>query len=270
MVAHPRSYLAGLLLGVCTGATHFSAMAQDADALAKQLANPVAAMISVPMQLNWDTGLAANGLGSKWLLNIQPVVPITLNERWNLISRTIFPLVAQSDVVPDDPHQSGLGDITQSFFFSPKATVGGWIVGFGPALLVPSATDSSLGNGKWALGPTAVALRQTPSAWTVGLLWNHVWSIAGSGNRPALNATYLQPFVSKGLGQGITASANLEASYDWEGHHWVVPLNLTASKVMKLGTQLVSFGGGVRYYLESPAGGPSWGLRLTFTLLYPK
>jgi hypothetical protein len=244
---------------------------QDADALAKQLSNPVAALISVPFQLNWDTGLGSTGLGDKWLLNIQPVIPLSLTDSWNVISRTIVPLVEQSNVVPGDPYQSGLGDITQSFFFSPKQPIGdGWIIGVGPALLLPTATDSSLGNGKWGLGPTAVVLKQTPGGWTYGLLWNHIWSIAGNRDRPSLSSTFLQPFISKALGQGLTATANLEASYDWEGQHWVVPMNLSVSKVMKIGSQMVSIGGGVRYYLQSPAGGPDWGLRATFTLLFPK
>jgi len=259
------------LLGACSAYTYGAeAPNQDTDALAKQLANPVADLISVPLQLNWDTGLAENGVGQKWLLNIQPVIPISLNDKWNVISRTILPVVAQSNVVPGDPHQSGLGDTTQSFFFSPKAPVGGWIIGVGPAILLPTATDTSLGNGKWGVGPTAVALKQTTSAWTYGLLWNHIWSVAGSSNRPDLSATYLQPFLSKGLGQGVTVSVNLETSYDWEGRQWVVPTNLFASKVTKLGSQLVSIGGGVRYYFKTPTGGADWGLRATFTLLYPK
>jgi len=257
-------------LGACCVCTALSVRADEADALAKQLANPVADLISVPMQLNWDTGLAANGLGSKWLLNIQPVIPMTLSDNWNVISRTVLPLVSQSDVVPGDPHQSGLGDTTQSLFFTPKEPLGGWIIGAGPALLIPTATDTSLGNGKWGLGPTIVALRQTPSGWTFGVLWNHIWSIAGSSSRPDLSSTYLQPFVAKGLGQGLTVTLNLETTYDWEGRNWVVPANFMVSKVTKVGTQLVSFGGGVRYYFEAPSGGPSWGLRATVTLLYPR
>jgi len=247
-----------------------SASAEDADALAKQLSNPVAALISVPLQMNWDSGLGNNGLGDKWLLNVQPVIPFSLGEHWTLISRTIIPFAVQSDVIPGDPHQSGLGDVTQSFFFSPKETFGGWIIGVGPAVLLPTATDSSLGYGKWGLGATVVALKQTSDAWTYGALWNHIWSVAGSSNRQDISSTFIQPFISKGLGQGITAGANLEATYDWEGRHWVVPLNLSLSKVTRIGSQMVSIGGGVRYYLESPAGGPSWGLRLTLTLLFPE
>jgi len=270
--AHPRARRACRVAGAvcCLLSAQAPAAEQNADELAEQLANPVAALISAPAQLNWDSGLAANGLGEKWLLNIQPVVPLSLNERWNVISRTILPVVAESDVVPGLPHESGVGDVTQSFFLSPKAPIGGWIVGFGPALLLPTATETSLGNGKWGLGPTAVVLTQTPDGWTYGLLWNHIWSVAGSSHRPDLSTTFLQPFVTKALGQGITASINLESTYDWEGRHWAVPMNVTLSKVTKLGSQLVSVGGGVRYYFETPAGGPDWGLRAIFTLLFPK
>jgi hypothetical protein len=242
----------------------------DADALAKQLSNPVAALISVPFQLNWDDGLGNEGQGDKLLLNVQPVVPVPLNDHWNMISRTIVPVVAEANVLPSDPHQSGLGDTTQSLFFSPKDPLGGWILGAGPAFLLPTATESSLGSGKWGLGATMVALKQTPTGWTYGALWNHIWSVAGSSNRPDVNSTFIQPFLAKGMGKGVTATANFEATYDWERHQWTVPLNLLMTKVTKFGTQLVSIGGGVRYYAEAPSGGPDWGLRLVFTLLYPR
>lgn len=245
-----------------------SAQQHDADELAKQLSNPVAALISVPMQLNYDTGYANDG--EKWLLNVQPVVPISLNDKWNMISRTILPIVDQHDVA-NNGSQSGLGDTVQSFFFSPKQpTASGWIVGVGPAALLPTATDDLLGQEQWALGPTAVVLKQTPVGWTYGALVNQLWSVAGDDDRADVNAMFLQPFLTKGLGQGRTLALNAESTYDWEHEQWTVPLNLGYSKVSKLGSQLVSWQGGVRYYLEKPDGGPDWGLRFTFTLLFPK
>jgi hypothetical protein len=259
------SLLSGLLLvSTCVSA-------QNADELAKQLSNPVASLISVPLQLNYDDGFNEKGDGSKFTLNVQPVIPISISKDWNLISRTILPLVGQDDIVVGAGSQSGLGDTLQSLFFSPKApTASGWIWGVGPAFLLPTATDDLLGSEKWAAGPTAVVLKQTADGWTYGALANHVWSFAGSGNRADLSSTFLQPFLSKGLGQGRTLTINFESTYDWTGEQWTIPLNLTYSKVSKIGNQLVSYAGGVRYYLETPDGGPEWGLRFVLTLLYPK
>jgi hypothetical protein len=242
----------------------------DADALAKALSNPVAALISVPMQLNYDSGYGAGGDGERWTLNVQPVIPVGISSEWNLISRTILPIVDQSDVIGNDS-QSGLGDVLQSVFFSPKTpTATGWIWGVGPALLLPTATDELLGAEQWAIGPTAVALKQTATGWTYGALVNHLLSVAGSDDRSDVNASFLQPFVSKSLGSGRTASINLESAYDWESQQWNVPLNVSYSKVTRLGAQLMSWQVGARGYIEKPDGGPDWGVRFVLTVLYPK
>ncbi len=242
----------------------------DADALAKALSNPVAALISVPLQLNYDDGFGPGGDGERWTLNVQPVVPISLNEHWNVISRTILPVIDQQDVIPGDS-SSGIGDITQSLFFSPKKpTAGGWIWGAGPAFLLPTASEDELGTEQWAIGPTIVALKQTEDGWTYGALWNYLVSVAGDDDRADVNSTFFQPFLAKALPGGRTATINLESSYDFEGKHWTVPVNLVYSKVMKVGNQMVSFAGGARYYLETPPGGPDWGLRFVVTLLFPK
>ncbi|MGB5984535.1 MAG: hypothetical protein WBG37_04455 [Desulfobacterales bacterium] len=133
----------------------------SAEELAKKLANPIAALISVPLQLNYDTDIGPLDEGDRWVLNVQPVVPISLNADWNVISRTIVPLVAQDDVFLNAGSQSGIGDILQSLFFSPKETTGnGWTWGAGPVLLFPSGTDELLTTDKWGAGPTAVALWQ--------------------------------------------------------------------------------------------------------------
>jgi len=243
--------------------------ASDPAALAKQLANPVASLISVPFQMNMDFHMGLDNDGVKSTLNIQPVIPISISASGNIISRTILPIINLNEDVANDA-TFGLGDITQSFFFSPKKpTKGGIVWGAGPVLLLPTDTDPLLGGQKWGMGPTIVVLKQA-KGWTVGLLANHLWSIAGENDRADISATYMQPFVSHTWPNTVAVTFNTESTYNWETKEWTVPLNLGVSKIVRLGKQLASIQGGVRYYVERPAFGPNWGLRSTFTLLFPK
>ena len=241
-------------------ATH---VASNADELAKKLANPIAAMISVPFQYNYSRTYGDDGY--KNLLNIQPVVPISISKDWNLISRTIMPVIQQKNVQPDIT-QFGLGDTTQSFWFSPKEpTSSGLIWGVGPAALIPTGTDD-IGAKTWALGPTAIVLKQT-GLWTYGMLVNQLWD---TGGRADINSMFFQPFVAKGIGKGRTVSMNIESTYDWNTHQWTVPINLSYSKVSKWGTQMVSNQFGAGWYVTSPSGGPDWQFRYMMVLLFPK
>ncbi|MGE0031994.1 MAG: transporter [Steroidobacteraceae bacterium] len=269
---NPRILDTARLLGAMTilsasslaGAQETSAPpASNADELAKKLANPVAALISVPIQYNYDETFGDDGY--RHTVNVQPVIPVSISEDWNLISRTILPIISQEDVIPGTD-QSGFGDIVQSIFFSPKApTASGLIWGVGPAALLPTGSDEFSAD-TWAAGPTAVVLKQQ-GKWTIGMLANHLEDVSGDVE---ISATFVQPFLSYSLGKGRTVGFNTESTYDWESERWTIPVNLFYSQVRKFGGQLVSIGGGVRGYLDAPSGGPDWGVRLIFTLLYPK
>jgi len=239
--------------------------------LAKKLANPVAALISVPIQLNYAENIGPENDGDRWILNIQPVIPFSLNEDWNIISRTIVPIVIQDDIFPDSGSQSGLGDIVQSVFFSPKEpTESGWILGAGPVFLFPTGTDDLLSTEKWGAGPTAVALKQS-GPWTYGGLTNHIWSYAGNDDRVDINATFIQPFLTYTTKEAVSITAMTESTYDWKDEQWSIPLFLMVTKVTRIGNQMISYGGGVSYWVDGPDNGPEgFSGRLVFTLMFPK
>jgi hypothetical protein len=264
-----------VVLVAMMAATAVAGIAQEAGTdpaaeLAKKLANPVAALISVPLQYNYDENYGPDDEGSRSVLNIQPVIPFSLGEDWNLITRTIVPLIDQRDIPVKGQDKSGMGDIVQSFFFSPKQPVGGWILAVGPVGLYPTASDEMLGGEKWGAGPTALALKQNGPL-TLGFLANHIESFAGDDNRNDISLTFLQPFVSYITKTKTTFGLNTESTYDWESEQWAVPVNVSVAQLFKVGSQIMQFGLGARYWAESAEAGPEdWGGRATLTFLFPK
>ena len=141
--------------------------------------------------------------------------------------------------------------------------------GIGPVALLPTGTDPLLTGDKWGAGPTAVALTQN-NGWTIGVLANHIWSFAGDEDRADVNSTFLQPFISYTTPDAWTFGLNTESTYNWTASEWSVPINLTVTKLTKIGDQPISIGGGVRYWAESADGGPEgWGGRAILTFLFP-
>jgi hypothetical protein len=250
------------------------AEAEDSAELAKKALNPVAAMYSLPVQYNWDQKMGPTGEGMHSVTNIQPVLPFTLNDDWNLISRTILPVIDQHGLAPNGAaDKSGVGDITQSFFFSPKQpTESGWILGAGPAILIPTGSDELLGSEQWGLGPTAVALKQE-NGWTHGILANHIWGLDGSppDDKDKVNQTFLQPFLSYTTSTLTTWGVNTESTYNWHSREWSVPVNLTVTQLLKIGGQPLTVQAGPRYWIDRPEDGPQgWGFRFAVTMLFPR
>jgi hypothetical protein len=250
--------------------------ADDADALQKATQNPVASLISVPIQNNSNFGVNP-GYRTQDVLNIQPVIPIGISKDWNLIVRVVTPVIWQplppSLAPPPTPESGvyGLGDMQPTLFLSPKKT-GKLIWGAGPIIQLPTATSEFLGQGKLGLGPSIVALTQ-PGPWTIGILANNVWSVAGSGSRPAVNQFLLQYFVNYNLKKGWYISVSPILTANWRassGNVWTVPFGGGVGRIMKLGAQPVNISAAFYGNSVHPEGTSSWSMRLSIAFLFPK
>jgi len=244
---------------------------QQEEELAKKLTNPIAALVSLPLQFNWDANIGAAEFDWSWGINFQPVISFRLSDKINVISRTIIPIVSQHDIPDIGGDESGLGDILQSFFFSPaNESADGWSWGIGPVLLLPTASNNSQGREKWGLGPSAVALKQT-GPWTFGGLVNHISTVGGDDARTDVNDTFIHPFMFYVTKTFTTFSVGSEITYDWENEVWSIPINFNVSQMLKIGSQILQIGFGGRYWAETPDGGSQdLGGRLQLTFLFPK
>ena len=237
--------------------------------LAKAAQNPVADLISLPFQNNTNFNFGPEEKTQN-VLNIQPVWPISLNEKWNVITRTIVPVISQPEFTPSGDRTNGLGDTTLTAFLSPK-DVGKWIWGVGPAILIPTATDDDLGSDEWGAGPSVVVLTM-PGHWVIGSLFSNIWSFGGSGSDKVNQFTW-QYFINYNLAGGwyLTSApvitANWEASSD---DTWTVPVGGGFGRVFRVGKQAMNAQVQAFYNVEKPEFGSDWGLRLQFQLLFPK
>ncbi|MBK0402512.1 hypothetical protein I5M27_05910 [Adhaeribacter sp. BT258] len=234
--------------------------------LAIQLQNPVASLISVPFQSNHDYGFGDNR-GYKHTLNFQPVIPVSAGKNWNMIVRVILPIIDQNDVI-GDTEQDGIGDIINSYFFTPKKMGKlGIIWGVGPAFLIPTASEKVLGAEKFGLGPTIIVLKQT-GPYTFGILSNQIWSVAGANERADVSSLFFQPFISHTNKSAFTVSLSGENTYDWKAEHLNGAVILGISQLVKYHKQPISFGVNGKTFF-GPEGAPDWGWRFVATFLFP-
>ena len=259
-----------------------AAAGSEAASLAKATQNPVASLISVPIQnsSNFSVGPYKR---TQDVLNLQPVVPVRLSEKWIVIVRVIQPIVWQPTATANSGGQLGFGDMNPTFFFSP-AKPGKLIWGAGPAVVLPTATSALLGQGKLSFGPGIVALVQ-PGHWTAGALVNNVFSVAGSSHRPSVNHMTLQYSVTYNLKKGWNVSSSPVLTANWNnqaagsaadgndttaGGRWTLPFGGGVGRIMRLGYQPVNLSAHFYGSVVHPPGGSPWGLRLQLSLLYPK
>lgn len=251
-----------------TEAVHSADPSEDED-LAKKSQNPIADLVSVPFQSNTNFNAGPFNRAQE-VLNIQPVVPLHLNADWNLISRTIMPVISQPNPIFNSS-TNGIGDITQEFFLSPTHP-GSLIWGVGPVFTVPSATDPILGQGKVLLGPTAVLLT-TPGHWVIGVLVNNQWSVAGNPLLPNVNQFLAQPFVNYNMAHGWYLTSSPLITANWlaaPGQQWTVPIGGGFGRIFKLGDQPVSANIAAYYNAVRANGAPTWQLRAELSLLFPE
>ncbi|MHC4647213.1 MAG: neuromedin U [Planctomycetota bacterium] len=257
------------LLGVMMTGPVLAQEGADADSeLAKKTQNPISDLISLPFQnnTNFDVGPRGN---TQNILNIQPVIPFNLNQDWNLITRTIFPVIDQPSLAPGLGSEFGLGNVNFSGFFSPRNS-SEWLWGIGPIFEFPTNTDDVLGSDNWSAGPTFVALKME-GPWVYGGLINQLWSYAGDD--PEVNKMLIQPFINYNLPDGWYLSSAPIITANWKAdsdNQWTVPVGGGIGKIVRLGKLPVNMSCQAFYNVEKPRYGPDWTLRLQLQLLFPK
>ena len=264
----PQSLLSLVLLVACARGAVLHA--QEEAALAKKSQNPLANMISLPLQNN-TTFNVGSADGTVNVFNIQPVFPMPVGNAINVIHRAILPVTYQGEIVQGIGSEFGLGDLNYTAFFTPR-NAGSVIWGIGPSFLVPTATDDRLGAGKWGVGGSVVVLTM-PGKWVLGALVQNTWSVAGDDARSDVNLFFSQYFVNYNLGTGLYLSSAPIITANWEapsGQQWTVPFGGGVGKVFRLGSMPVD--GQVQAFVNAikPDAAGNWSLRLQFKMLFPK
>jgi hypothetical protein len=244
----------------------------SAEELAKLAQNPVGNLISVPFENNTNYNVGPLN-GNQNILNIQPVIPVEISPEWNIITRTIVPVISQPKLSQDSERKNGIGDTTFTAFLSP-AKPGHWIWGVGPIVQIPTNTSDELGNKNWGLGPSFVVLHlEHGSPWVYGVLLNNVWSLSGSKEGGSYNNGLIQPFVNYNFKGGLYLTSAPIATVDWKAdsdQRWTVPLGGGIGKIFHLGRLPVNTQLSAYYNVVHPDNGANWQLRAQVQFMFPK
>lgn len=243
---------------------------EDATALAKKVQNPIADMVSIPFQSNTNFRIGPRH-GTQEILNVQPVIPVSLNENWNVITRTIIPFVWMPSMQPGRSVPFGTGTVQFSAFFSPKQPIGGWLLGGGPVVQIPTSSSTTLGSNVWGGGPTAVAVRND-GPWVYGAIINNVTSFGGSGLRGTRYNNFLvQPFVNYNFNGGWYVGSAPQITANWLAtgdKAWTIPVGGQAGRVFKIGPLPVNLSGGAYYNADRAPYAPTWQVRTQLTFMF--
>ena len=265
-------FAASIFAVIATVAAVPALAALSAEELAKLAQNPVGNLISVPFQnnTNFNFGPAS---GTQNILNIQPVIPVPVNSEWNVITRTIVPVIWNPSLGPGDSPTSGLGDTVFTAFLSP-AKPGKWIWGLGPVVQLPTNTNAELGNKNWGLGPSAVVLHlEHGDPWVYGVLVNNVWSLSSSQRGGSYNNGLIQPFVNYNFSGGLYLTSAPILTVNWKadsGQKWTVPVGGGVGKIFHLGKLPVNTQLSAYYNVAHPDNGANWQVRFQVQFMFPE
>jgi len=246
--------------------------ALSAEELAKLAQNPVGNLISLPFQNNTNLNFGPEK-GTQNVLNIQPVIPISVNDDWNIITRTIMPIISMPSLYPGDDRTHGIGDIQFTAFLSP-AHPGAWIWGLGAIAQLPTNSNAELGNDNWGLGPSFVVLHlDHGDPWVYGVLVNNVWSLTSNQQGGSYNNGLIQPFVNYNFEGGFYLTSSPILTVDWKAdsdNRWTVPLGGGIGKIFHLGKLPVNTQLSAYYNVVTPDDGADWQIRAQVQLMFPK
>lgn len=258
-----------LSLVMMTALSHTYAFADNDTELAKKSQNPTEKMVQVPFNNNFNFGYGDHG-NTQYVLDIEPVIPFTLNENWNLILRTIVPVMRQPSLLPARGYLNGIGDINPTFYLVP-ANPGKVIFAIGPTIVFPTATRQALGQGKYSIGPSFVIVTM-PGNWVVGFMMFNYWSIGGQSNRPNANSFETQYFINYNMPDGWYVTSQPIITADWTAtstDRWLVPIGGGFGRVFQVGKQAVNISIQAYTNVVTASYGPNWQAQLNLTLLFP-